>query len=248
MRPPDAATEREETMTASTLSPRLAGSASSDVLATFLRSGAVALVIAAAMVLPVLLAVQPPTDPAHNREWAVAADSISYRLGWMLRVYAVVPLLIGLVAVFITLAPTRVGRMALAATLMTFTAGGVLLAGMAYPVIVMPAAGVVIAQGGEATVLRLLDQIFAEPAWIPIFFAGLIFNVGLILVGVAVWRSGTFPRVAGALVIASGLLGIPAFLDVTAVGSATAVLTAGAALVLALGLWRQAGLQRSVAA
>lgn len=212
----------------------------SDTLRSLLRVGVGALVVGGLMALPVLFSPNPPTDPAQNREWAVQANSISYRLGWTLRVYSIVPLLIGLIAVFVALAESPARRIALTAMLVTVAAGGVLLAGMAYPVIVMPAAGVLIAAGDEAPMLRLLEQIFREPAWIPIFFAGLLYNVGWIVMGIAIRRSLLFPRLTGELAIALGVIGIPAFLDVTILGLGAAVLQAVAAVMLAIGLRHRA--------
>jgi hypothetical protein len=212
----------------------------SDTLRPLLRVGAAALIMGGLMALPVLLSVNPPTDPAQNREWAVQANSVSYRLAWTLRVYSLVPLLVGLIGVFVALADSPARRTALTAMLVTVAGGGVLLAGMAYPVIVMPAAGVLIAAGDEAPILRLLEQIFREPAWIPIFFAGLVYNVGWIVMGIAVRRSALFPRFTGELVIALGVIGIPAFLDVTVLSLGAAVLQAGVAVLLAVGLWRRA--------
>jgi hypothetical protein len=220
--------------------PRTSVALASDTFRSLLRVGAGALILAGLMALPVLLSVNPPTDPAQNREWAIQANSDGYRLAWTLRVYSVVPLLVGIIAVFVALADSDARRTALAGMLVTVVAGGVLLAGMAYPVIVMPAAGVLIAAGHEAPILRLLEQIFREPAWIPIFFAGLIYNVGWIVMGLAIRRSPVFPRFTGEVVIALGVIGIPAFLDVTVLGLGAAILQAVAAALLAVGLWRRA--------
>ena len=139
-----------------------------DTLRSLLRVGAVALALGGLMALSVLFAVNPPTDPAQNREWAVQANSAGYRLAWTLRAYAGVPLLVGLIAVFVALAGSAARRTALAGMLATVVAGGVALASMAYFVIVIPTAGVRIAAGDEAPILRFLDQIFREPGWIPV--------------------------------------------------------------------------------
>jgi hypothetical protein len=45
--------------------------------------------------------------------------------------------------------------------------------GGGYAVFVMPAAGVLIGQGRDQNVLRLLDQVFAEPGLIPVSLGGL---------------------------------------------------------------------------
>ena len=212
-----------------------------DAFRGLLRVGAIALALAALVSLPVLFSVHPPTDPAQNREWALQADSASYRLGWTLQVYALAPLMVGLVALFVVLGATRARGVALVGMLVTLGAAGVFLSGMAYPVIVMPAAGIMIRQGADEPILRLLDQVFREPAWIPVFLAGFVYNIGWIIVGVALWRSHVFPRWSGALVMAVGVIGIPAFLDMTAVQMVSPLVLAAAALTLAVGLWRRAG-------
>jgi hypothetical protein len=38
-------------------------------------------------------------------------------------------------------------------------------------------------------VLLLLDQIFAEPGWIPVFLGGFVYFIGLFVMSIAVWRS-----------------------------------------------------------
>jgi hypothetical protein len=216
-----------------------------DTVRSLLRVGAIALALGGLMALSVLFAVNPPTDPAQNREWAVQANSAGYRLAWTLRVYSGVPLLVGLIAVFVALAGSAARRTALVGMLATVVAGGVALPGTGYFVIVVPAAGVLIAAGDEAPILRLLDQIFREPAWIPFFFASLIYFVGWIVMGRAIRRSGLFPRFTGELAIAFGVIGIPTFLNVTVLTLATAVLQAAVAAMLAVGLLRRAALTPS---
>lgn len=212
-----------------------------EVFRSLIRAGAIALVLGALMTVPVVLSVHPPTDPARNLEWATQANSTSYRIGWTLQVYAVVPLLIGAVAVFVALAGTVAARTALIGLLVTLGSAGILLSGLAYPVIVMPAAGTLLGQGVDATVLRLLDQIFREPAWIPIFFGGLVYGVGWTITGLAIWMSKVLPRWIGALVVAMGVVEIPAFLDQAAFQLASPVVTAAAGLALGGALWRHAG-------
>jgi len=45
-----------------------------------LRAGAIAFVLAALMTVPSVFSVQPPSDPAHNREFALGANTASF--GW----------------------------------------------------------------------------------------------------------------------------------------------------------------------
>jgi hypothetical protein len=117
---------------------------------------------------------------------------------------------------------------------------GCLLPGTGYAAFVMPAAGVLISQGRDQDVLRLLDQVFAEPGWIPVFLGGLVFNIGLIVMSVAVWRSGRLSRWTAALLAAAALVGLPTFLDVTALDRVGAALWIAAFVALATDIWRHA--------
>ena len=210
-----------------------------DTVRSLLRVGAIALALGGLMALSVLFAVNPPTDPAQNREWAIEANSAGYRLAWALRVYSTVPFLVGLIAVFVALAGSAARRMALAGMLATVVASGVFLPGFGNFVMVIPAAGVQIAAGDEAPILRLLDQILREPVWIAIGLAVLIYFVGWIFMGMAIRRSGLFPRFTGELAIAFGVIGILTPLNVIVVTLAGAALQAAVAATLAVGLWRR---------
>lgn len=210
-----------------------------DTVRSLLRVGAIALALGGLLALSVLFAVNPPTDPAQNREWAIEANSAGYRLAWALRVYSTVPFLVGLIAVFVALAGSAARRMALAGMLATVVASGVFLPGFGNFVMVIPAAGVQIAAGDEAPILRLLDQILREPVWIAIGLAVLIYFVGWIFMGMAIRRSGLFPRFTGELAIAFGVIGILTPLNVTVVTLAGAALQAAVAATLAVGLWRR---------
>ena len=212
-----------------------------DTVRSLLRVGAIALALGGMMALSVLFAVNPPTDPAQNREWAIQANSAVYRLAWALRVYSTVPFLVGLIAVFVALAGSGARRTALAGMLATVVAGGVLLPGFGNFVIVIPAAGVLIAAGDGAPILRLLDQTLREPVWLAIGLAVLIYFVGWIAMGLAIRRSGLFPRFTGELAIAFGVIGILTPLNITVVTLAGAVLQAAVAAMLAVGLWRRTG-------
>lgn len=205
-----------------------------------LRAGALAFVIAALMTVPVLFAVHPPTDPAHNREFALGANTLSYRLAWTLEIYALTPIILGTFALYGALAGTRARRWALAGLVVIVGGSCFLLPGTGFAALVMPAAGVVIGQGHEQDVLRLLDQVFQEPGWIPVFLGGIAYNLGLVIMGIAVWQSKALPRWAGALLAAAGVVGLPAFLDVTLAQEIGAAVSAAALLALAAALWHLA--------
>jgi hypothetical protein len=95
--------------------------------------------------------------------------------------------------------------------------------------------------------LVLLDQIFAEPGWIPVFLGGLLYNIGLIVMSVAIWRSGTLSRWTAGLLAAAALVGLPNFLDVVALARVGAALFIAAFVALAVDVWRNARLDRSYA-
>jgi hypothetical protein len=220
-------------------------SPAADTVRSLLRVGAIALALVGLMALSVPFAVNPPTDPAQNREWAVQANSAGYRLAWTLRAYAIVPLLVGLIAVFVALAGSAARRTALAGMLTTVVGGGLGLGVFPYFLVVIPTAGVLIAAGDEAPMLRLLDQTAREPAWILFGLASLTVFVGWIVMGLAIRRSGLFPRFTGELAIALGVIGFLTPLNVTVVTIAAAVLQAAVAAMLAVGLWRGTALTPS---
>jgi len=208
-----------------------------------LRAGAIALVLAALMNLPVLFAVHPPTDPGHNREFALGANTLSYRLAWSLQVYALTPVILGMFAHYATLAHTPGRRWAMAGLILTVCGACFVLVGGGFAIIVVPAAGLLISQGHEQDVVRLLDQVYREPGLIPVFIGGLVYNIGLVITSVAVWRSTTLARWAAGLLAAAGVVGLPAFLDVTAFQRVVPALFAVAFLALAAGIWHQAAIK-----
>src|SRR5512133_251808 len=91
-------------------------------------------------------------------------------------------------ALYATVAHTRAARWAITGLVTTVVGAGCLLVGGGYAVFVMPAAGVLIGQGRDQNVLRLLDQVFAEPGLIPVFLGGFVFSIGLLVTSIAVWR------------------------------------------------------------
>jgi hypothetical protein len=73
-----------------------------------------------------------------------------------------------------------------------------------------------------------------------VFLGGIAYNAGLVVLGVAVWRSAVLPRWVALLLAATGELGLPAFLDVNAAEALEPALAAAAFLAVALGLWCRA--------
>jgi hypothetical protein len=69
-----------------------------------------------------------------------------------------------------------------------------------------------ISEGHDQDVLLLLDQVFTEPGWIPVFLGGLIYNIGLLIMSVAGWRSRIMARWAAVLLALAALVGLATFL------------------------------------
>jgi hypothetical protein len=82
-----------------------------------------------------------------------------------------------------------------------------------------------------------MDQTFREPFAVLPFFGGIFVNLGLILNGVAVWRSGTLWKWGGLLLIGGGILGVPAFLDVP--NTQAPLVTGSALMAVGVSLWKQ---------
>ena len=93
-----------------------------------------------------------------------------------------------------------------------------------------------LSQGLAENVVALLDQVYREPALIAVFLGGLLYNAGLLITSVAVWRSGAFPRWMAALVAATAIIGAATFLDVAAFARIGAALSVAAFLTLAAGI------------
>jgi hypothetical protein len=125
-----------------------------------LRAGAVAFVTAAVMNLPAIFSIHPPTDPGHNREFAIGANTASYRVATALQIYALIPVIFGMIALYAILSATPARRWAMASLVLTVCGAGLTLPGGGFAALVMPAAGVLISQGLEENVVALLDQVY----------------------------------------------------------------------------------------
>ena len=83
-----------------------------------------------------------------------------------------------------------------------------------------------------------MDQTFKEP-FLPIqFLAGILWNIGNILLGIAVWRSGTLWKWGGLLFIIYGVVGIPSFLDVKVFQIVSPTVGGLAQIAVGISLWR----------
>lgn len=200
--------------------------------------GALAMILAGMTLAPVgLLMGGVPTAPARNLEFAQGANSPSWRLGMALSAISMAFLLLGMIAAYAYLARTRAEGWALAGLIMTVGFVTLMLPVTGFAAYVVPAVGRMVEQG-QTEFIQIMDQTFKEPYLVIPFFAGILWNVGMILIGIAVVRSGTLPVWVGVLYMIYGVLGIPAFLDITLLQRFNPLIGGAAHISLGIMIWR----------
>jgi hypothetical protein len=136
----------------------------------------------------------------------------------------------GVIALAAYLANGRGRRLALLGMVLSVAGNCLILTIFGFSTIVSPVIGRLYLEG-QPGAMEVNEAILTSPAFIIVVFPGLLlFLVGTILFGVAVWRSGRLPRWAGVLFAPTGLL-IAAGVQI---GWAQ---TLGSALVVAAGVW-----------
>lgn len=178
--------------------------------------GALALILAGLMLIPQgLLTANVPSAPEQNMEFASGANSFGYRLSLMLVGISLALFILGVFALYAYLSQTKQEKMAFAGLVMTVGLLALFLPMTGFAAFVVPAIGALIEQG-QTEMLAVMAETFKEP-FLPIqFFAGILWNIGNILLGVAIWRSGTLWKWGGLLFMIYGVVGIPSYLDVKA--------------------------------
>lgn len=203
-----------------------------------LRVGALALILAGiAGALVPLGTTGIPTAPEQNVAFATGANSLGWRLAMILGLIYQTLLVLGSLALYVRVAQTRAEGWAFAGMVVTVCFTMLFVPMMGFAAFVVPAVGALI-EAGHADAVAVMDQTFREPFAVVPFLGGILVNLGPILTGVAVWRSGALPKWAGLLLIGGGVLGVPAFLDVPQ-AQLVAPLVGGSALI-AVGalLWK----------
>lgn len=207
--------------------------------------GGVAFLLYGICWLPALVAPHPPTDPGHNRAFALAANQGSWRLAYFLAAVSLAPLQLGLLALNASLTATPGRRWSVAGLLWTIGLAPIFLTIVGFGIFVVPAVGALVA-AGQSSALRIMDQTFTDPLLIAPFVAGILVNLGLVLFGVGVWRSATLPRWSGVLLGLLGLVSTLGFLDVNGAQRIEPALALATGVALAGSLWRQAACARPV--
>lgn len=178
--------------------------------------GGIALIVAGIAVLAaIVLGLGSQSNPHTEQVQAVLeADTLAYRLGLALAPVYMAFLALGVIALYAYLSPTRQEKLAFAGMVVT-----VLFLALYLPIIgvaayVFPAIGNLVRQG-QTEMIAVMDEAFANPAnpgfiIIP-FLSGILWHIGKVLMGAAVWRSGALWKWGGLLLIIDGVLSIPGF-------------------------------------
>jgi hypothetical protein len=178
--------------------------------------GAIALILAGLTLMPQgVLTANVPSAPEQNLAFATGANSWGYRLSMMLVVISLALFILGVFALYAYLSRTNQEKLAFAGLIVTVGLLALFLPMTGFAAFVVPAIGALIQQG-HTEMVAVMAETFKEP-FLPIqFFAGILWNLGNILLGVAIWRCGTLWKWGGLLFIIYGVIGIPSYLDVKA--------------------------------
>ena len=189
-------------------------SESGSVASNRLALGALALVVAGVTQLPTgILRAGVPSDPAHNLEFALGANSFAFRLGIALTDVSMAFFVLGLFALYAYLSRSRAERLAFVGLAMTVGFLVLFLPLIGFVAYVVPAIGS-LAERGQTEMIQVMDQTFQEPFILIPFLGNILWTVGCIPLGLAIWRSGQLWKWSGALFILFGVFGIPAIFDV----------------------------------
>ena len=202
--------------------------------------GAIALILAGLALLPQgILTANVPSAPEQNMEFAAGANSFGYRLSMMLVVISLALFILGVFALYAHLSQTKQEKMAFAGLIVTVGLLALFLPMTGFAAFVVPAIGALIEQG-HTEMVAVMAETFKEP-FLPIqFFAGIFWNIGNILLGVAIWRSRTLWKWGGLLFIIYGVVGIPSYLDVKVFQIISPTVGGLAQIAVGISLWRSA--------
>jgi hypothetical protein len=205
----------------------------------WIRAGLLGLPVAGALTFWSSLNPQP--DPNVNYEaWSRFVVTDHYALTHVFgSILGMILVIFGTFALGAYLTSSRAGRMGLVAMVLTVFGSALFLPGMGVSAFAAPEEGQAYLAGIEE--LSKLPDIFADTmfALTSLLIVLLIF-AGNLLLGVAVWRSGTLPKLAGAMWAAAAVLMYPMGLVYEATirpASTPPTVVAGAALLVVGGGW-----------
>jgi hypothetical protein len=204
--------------------------------------GGIALILAGLTLIPQgILTANVPSAPEQNLKFATGANSFNNRLGMMLVGISLALFILGVFALYAHLSQTKQERVAFAGLIVTVGFLVLFLPITGFAAYVVPAIGSLVEEG-RVEMLAVMEQTFREPFILVPFFAGILWHIGNILMGIAIWRSGTLWKWGGLLFMIYGLVGIPAFLDVKVFQIVSTPLGGLAQIAVGVSLWRSVAL------
>ena len=179
-------------------------------------------------------------DPNTQLEaWARYVTTNEYVIGHLFgSILGLICLIFGVFALGAYLAASRAGRMGLWAMFLTVLGSALFLPAMGVSTFAVPEEGQAVLAGLEE--YEALPPIFANTVYGLISLVVILLGfVGHILLGVAVWRSGTLPRWAGALWAGANVLMYLSLLYGNTIGPASTPFTVplGAVVLVISGAW-----------
>jgi hypothetical protein len=192
-------------------------------------------------VLTFFSSLDPQPDPnTHYDAWARFVTTDFYLLKHLfVSIIGTILVIFGTFALGAYLATSRAGRMGLVAMAITVFGTALFLTVGGVSTFAAPEQGQIHLAGIEE--YRSLPTILAETAMMATMGVGmLLMLVGNVLLGVAVWRSGTLPKWAGALWVAGSslpVLGMLYALLPIGADATPAIVPVGAVLLAISGAW-----------
>jgi len=185
--------------------------------------------------------IDPQPDPnTHYEAWARFVTTNHYVLQHLLgTTLGAILVIFGVIALGAYLAGGRAGRLGLVAMVITVLGQGLFLTWAGTSTFSAPKEGQVYLAGMEAFAQR--TPIFADAAQGVTILAAILLNfVGYLLLGVAVWRSGTLQRWAGVLWAVAVVMLYPLglmYAMISGVQSTPRTVLVGALLIAISGAW-----------
>jgi hypothetical protein len=193
-------------------------------------------------VLTFFSSIDPQPDPGTQLEaWARFVTTTHYVLGHLLgSILGLIFAIFGTFALGAYLTRSRAGRLGLVAMVLTVLGSTLFLPAMGVSTFAVPEEGQAVLAGLEE--YEELPPIFADTAFAVTSLLVIVLGfVGNVLLGVAVWRSGTLPKWSGALWAAAAVfmypLGIVYAAVILGVQSTPRTVLVGALLIVIGGAW-----------
>ena len=165
-----------------------------------IRLGALALVLGGVIAVVGEFMRGPLLDPSVNPAgFAQAAASSNWGAAWTLILLAATLSIFGTLAIYGYLAGGRADGMAFWGMVLSLAGGALFLVFTGSFAFADPVVARLYLQGNQGAIGAAVAAFYQGPATSILYPSGLIGTLGSILLGIAIWRSGTLPRWAGIL-------------------------------------------------